>query len=221
MTERISRTAGLGGVLAFAAWLLQPLLVFALIGDEERLSWASLEATGWSAPYEVVTFVLVAVGLFLLVHGIDRQCRADERASPLATGGHLAGYASVLAWLSVAAGQGAPFTTASSDLEAMSAADQGAALAIYGVVQMSALLLAVLCGAGWLTMVGTHARARGVVGRPTAYAALAAALVAVAPFMVPFSAPWGTLAVFVMALWLGVHQLLASRGARATVPQPA
>lgn len=209
--NRTARYAGLGGLLAFTAWLLQPLLVLVLSGGEDRLTYASLEAIRWSAPYEVATFGLVALGLFLLVHGVREQCLAHGEPGPLAVAGHLLGYAGAFAWLVVAAGLAAPFTSASSDLETLPVADQTAALAIYGVVQMGTLVLAPLCLAGWAAMVGTHARRRGVVGRATAGVALLAGAAMLAPFAMPFAPPWGTLAIFVLALWLGVQQLGTAR----------
>lgn len=217
MTTHHARTAGIGGVLTFTVWLLQPLAVFWLLGDEELLTWASLERVRWIAPYETVTFSLIALGMFLLVHGIDRQLGGREDESAWSAAGRMAGYTSVLGWLLLVVTGSALFSSASSDLEAMAVADQTSALAIHGVVSMAALHLAVLGAAGWLVLVGTRARSRGVVGRPTATVALVAAALALAPFAVPFSPPWGTLVVLAMCLWLGVQQLRASR---RTIPTP-
>jgi len=213
-----ARTAGLGGLLAFTVWLLQPLAVFWLLGDEELLTWASLERVRWIAPYETATFLLVALGVFLLVHGIDRQLGDRDHDPAWVAAGRIAGYTSVLGWLLLVVVQTALFSSASSDLEAMAVADQTAALAIHGVVGMAGLHLAILCAAFWFVLVGTRARSRGVVGRPTAIASLAAAALALTPFAIPFSPPWGALGVVAMCLWLGVQQL---RAARRTIPSHA
>lgn len=60
------RCAALGGYLAVVAWFLQPLLVLALVGDEDRLTWESLEEVAWTAPYETVVFCLIGLGFLLL-----------------------------------------------------------------------------------------------------------------------------------------------------------
>ncbi|GAB4065746.1 hypothetical protein GCM10028777_16320 [Angustibacter speluncae] len=216
--ERVDRTphhrrvAGLAGVGAFAAWLLQPLIVFVLTGGEDRLDYAALEAMPWAGAYEVATFTLMGAGLLVLVLTVADLAAAGGRApGTLERVGHLLGLTGAFGWLLQAAFAHAPFTTGSSDLATMDLADQASALAIYGVVQIGALGLSTLGSGGWLLVLGARGVRHGVLGRPSAAFALVCGVLAIVPFAVPFGPPMGVLAVFLAALVLGTTFLVASR----------
>ena len=203
------RRAALGGYLAVVAWFLQPLLVFALVGDEDRLTWESLEEVAWTAPYETVVFCLIGLGFLLLVDGLDRASGRVGARIPV-----VLGWVGGLAWFVAAAFAVAPFTSAATDIEGLAVSDQTSVLALYGVVQMAVLVMAMLGHAAWLGWLAVAGSAQGLGVGMRAVLGVCAVTV-VAPLFVPFGAPWGALAVFVAALVLAVRCTWLARRARA------
>ena len=131
------------------------------------------------------------------------------------------GWVGGLAWFVAAAFAVAPFTSAATDIEGLAVSDQTSVLAMYGVVQMAVLVMAMLGHAAWLGWLAVAGSAQGLGVGMRAFLGVCAVTV-VAPLFVPFGAPWGVLAVFVAALVLAVRCTWLARRARANaVAEPA
>ncbi|HEY5820965.1 MAG TPA: hypothetical protein VIT20_03240 [Propionibacteriaceae bacterium] len=213
-TATLYRRAGLGGLVVFGGWLAQPILVFALLGDEELLTYDALRGAGWVGPFDLVAFCLIATGWLVLVDNVHAllDARQDGRR-PLGAVPRALGLAGGLAWLLLAAMTTAPFTTASSDLAELGRDDQVAALSAHGIGDLGVLIFSVLCLAAWMVLVAPEADRRGVLPRPVTVTVVLLAVVGVAPLLIPFSAPWGTVALVLAAAVLGVTGLVRSRSA--------
>lgn len=199
------RRAALGGCLAVVAWFLQPLLVFALVGDEDRLTWESLEEVAWTAPYETLVFCTIGLGFLLLVDGLDRAAGRSGPRIPV-----VLGWVGGLAWFVAAAFAVAPFTSAATDIEDLAVSDQTSVLAMYGVVQMAVLVLGMLGHAAWFGWLAAAGASQGL-GAGIRVVLGCCAVAVVAPLFVPFGAPWGALALFAAALVLGVRCAVVAR----------
>lgn len=209
------RRIGIGGLAVFAAWLAQPVLVFALLGDQELTTYDALSGAGWVGPYDLVVLGLIAAGWLLLVGSIHALLDTPGESRPLPGAVPQAlGLAGGIGWVLLAATTAAPFTTASSDLAALGREHQVAALTAHGIGDLGVAVFATLCLAGWLLLVAPTAARRGVLPRPVAVVLVLLSVAAVAPLLVPFSAPWGSVALMVAAAVLGVTGLVRARTAR-------
>jgi hypothetical protein len=94
-------------------------------------------------------------------------------------------------------------------------------LALYGVVQMAVLVMAMLGHATWLGWLAVAGSAQGLgVGMRVVLGVCAVTVVG--PLFVPFGAPWGVLAVFAAALVMAVRcTLVVRRARRSPVAAPA
>lgn len=215
-TKRLFRTAGLGGVGAFAAWLGQPILVLLLIGPQGDAGsdWSEIENSSYNGAIEVLIFSAIGVGLLFLVLGTWRIIgRRNPTTSVAAATGHAMGLVAAVSWFLVAAesfrmftsiGAGIPEVTDDSPLQA--SIIHGTGLDVTG-----ALLLFMVGYTGWVVMVATVGRRAGVVGRPLGMVLGVSALGWVPALVVPFSIPWPLFGFMVTMLILGIAFLVRSR----------
>lgn len=216
------RAAGIGGIVAFGCWLLQPILVFLIVGDRAGApSWQYFQDFPWNGVYEGLTFGGIGVGILVLVTAtgilIDREGDATTGSRLLTWFGMLAGSM----WLLTAGVTFVPFTSVGYFVRELipETADQNAVFQAL-VMGITGLLISyALLSVGWLVLFGIVARRRGVIGRPLAVLAMIAAAVACAGFFTPFAPPWAAISPLLYLLILGVALLV--KGCRGVTPRVA
>jgi hypothetical protein len=215
--QRLYLAGGLGGVLAALSWSIQPILVTILSGaeEDELPTLDDLMARPWAGPIEAVVFAGVGVGLLFLVMAV-RVLLIDRAglASVAARVTHVLGVFAGCTWILLAGWYLGPYTSVGESIAeaAADAAVQQAVLHIHSVGTIGIGVTALFGFAGWLLGVATVGRAYGVVGRPLAVAAVVAAAAAILPVLViPFSPPWGIVAVPAYAMIIGVAFLVRAR----------
>lgn len=216
--RRLHVIAGLGGVAAFGFWVLQPILVFVVVGDRAELfgTWEYFQMFPWNGLYEGLVFGGIGLGLLTMMVAVSRLLDARARdASVLRGVGEALGVVAAVSWLVVAGLGFAPYTSVGYYLREFvpGVAEQKATYEALGLVSTGVLLVFALCMIGWLVALGTVGRRAGVIGWPLAIAAFVAAGATAAAFFVPFAPPWSTICGLVYALVLGVALLVKSRKA--------
>lgn len=214
--RRLYLAGGLGGLLSALAWLVQPLLVFAVASAEEG-EYPTVEyllANPWYGPVEAAVFTGIGIGLLLLVIAVAMLIvgRADA-TSAMARLAHVMGVLAGCTWVLLAGWYLAPFTSVGEALAdaAPDVALQQAALQIHNIGATGLVLASGLAFAVWLLGIATVGRAHGVIGRPLTLVAFAAAIVLVLPMVMPFSPPWGVIGQQIFAFVAGVAFLLKAR----------
>ena len=218
-TAGLLRTAGLGALLGFAAWLLVPVRVFLMPteGDFDKnpeLFYKTAEQIAderWSGLYYLVAFGGIGIGLLVLVTALGRAAGAGGVVSDLGLRpGQLGGFAFVLAG-SVYVGFYA-FGDSSGEITDEESVQRlvhvgvevaSTGLLVAGAVGFAALLL-------WL---GTAGRTAGIAGVP----ALIAAVVFVLALIVPLALAGQPMAAIslqpLFCLVLGIAFLVKARKA--------
>jgi hypothetical protein len=217
--RRLHIVGGLGGVLAAVAWSVQPILVAIASSAEgdEQPTLDDLMARPWSGAIEAVVFAGVGVGLLFLVIAVGALLthRAGV-ASVAARVTHVLGVFAGCTWILLAGWYLGPYTSVGKFIAeaAPDEAVQRAVLHIHSVGIVGIVVAAVFGFAGWLLGVATVGRAHGIVGRPLAVVAVVAAAGAILPVLVvPFSPPFGVVAVPAYAMIIGIAFLLRARRA--------
>jgi ABC-type cobalt transport system substrate-binding protein len=213
---RLYRAAGLGGVIAVAAWIAQPIVVGILAATETGYpSIETLQSRPYSGAIEAVIFSTIAIGFLVLVTALGRLATAAGATGLMPRVGTILGTVAGLSFL-VAAGLslgqytsvGAGLAEVAPDTELQIALLDTIAVVMTGFVSVFAL-----AGAAWLVVVATSFRAAGVVGWPLAIVAFVAAALVVGSLALPFAPPWGSLGPLLFALVGGIGLLI--RSARA------
>jgi hypothetical protein len=211
--RRLYLAAGFGGVLAAASWAIQPLLVMQAGDDLPTLDY--LLTHPWHGAIEAAVFTGMGVGVLFLVLAIGEL--TERRLSVVSTWartGHALGVLAGCTWIMLAGWSAGPYTSVGRSLgEATGdSAIQGAVLHMHSVGVIGIILAASLGLAVWLVCLATVGRKAGVVGAPLAILAAAAAIPALQPFIMPFSAPWGAvLGMPAFTLLAGIAFLLKAR----------
>lgn len=215
-TRRLYRTAGLGGVGAFVAWLGQPVLVLLVIGPlgEAGADWSEIEASGYHGAVEVLIFSAIGVGLLFLVLATGRAiAQRSPGASVAATVGQALGLVAAAAWFLVAAESFRMFTSIGAAIPEVTGDSRLQASIIHGTgLDITAALLLFAIGyTGWAVMLATAGRRAGVVGRALGVVLALSVLGWVPVLVVPFSVPWPLVGFITTMLILGVSFLVRSR----------
>ena len=215
--RRLYRTAGLGGVGAFLAWLGQPILVLLVVGEQGAAGrdWSEIESSKYNGAVEVVLFSAIGVGTLFMVLATWRilEHRSPE-VSVAATVGHVMGLVAATSWFLVAAEAFRMFTSVGAAIPEVTGDSRLQASIIHGTALdiTGALLLVAVGLTGWVAMVATTGRRAGVVGKPLGIVVAALAALAWVPaLVVPFSVPWPLFGVLLSTLVLGVSFLRQSR----------
>lgn len=216
--RRTYLAGGIGGIMAFAFWVLQPILVSAMTGDAEDLygSHEYFLTFPWNGLYEAITFTGIGVGALVAVVATTRlvSARTPEPSTWLQVG-QVMGVIGSSAWLLVAGLSSAPWTSVGYYVNELvpDRPEQAAVYEAFSLVLTGCIVAFAIAMSGWLIAFGLGARRRGVVGWPLAVFALVCAAVTISPFFVPFSSPWGSIAPLLYLLVLGVALLVKSRKA--------
>jgi hypothetical protein len=218
--RRLYLVGGLGGVAEAVSWSVQPILVAIAsgAGGDELPTLEDLMARPWAGAIEAVVFAGVGVGLLFLVTAVGALLtRPEGLASVAARVAHILGVFAGCTWILLAGWYLGPYTSVGKSIgEAVpDEAVQQAVLHIHSVGIIGIVVAAVFGFAGWLLGVATVGRAQGIVGRPLAVVAVVAAAGAIVPVLVmPFSPPWGVVAVPAYAMIIGIALLLRARRAK-------
>ena len=129
--------------------------------------------------------------------------------------GQTLGVVAAASWFVVAGLAVAPYTSVGAGLHelAPTAAAQAPLYALFYLVMTAFLMMFGMAMIGWLIMVATTGRRHGVVGWPVSIAAVLAVGGVLLTFAMPFSAPWGPIAVLAFTLFAGVGLLMRSHTA--------
>lgn len=215
--RRLYRTAGLGGVGAFLAWLGQPILVLLVVGEQGAAGrdWSEIESSKYNGAVEVVLFSAIGVGTLFMVLATWRILgHRHPEVSVGAAAGHVMGLVAATSWFLVAAEAFRMFTSVGAAIPEVTGDSQLQASIIHGTALdiTGALLLVAVGLTGWVAMVATAGRRAGVVGKPLGIVVAALAALAWVPaLVVPFSVPWPLFGVLLSTLVLGVSFLRQSR----------
>lgn len=215
-SRRLRVSAGVGGIVAFVFWLLQPLLVFVFTGGDDSGSRYDLyQASPYLGAYEAVTFGGVAAGLLTFTTAVSLLYPPDSRAGlPWRVQTTLGATAGV-AWLAMAGIALSMFTSVGYWLfeEVPGEPEQAAVYSAMDLMTTASGLVYAFAMIGWLTILSTAGRRAGVIGWPTAILALLAAVAACAPLAAPFAPPFGMLAPLLFVLVFGIVLLATTRRA--------
>ncbi|MEV1129015.1 hypothetical protein [Agromyces sp. NPDC049794] len=215
--RRLYRAAGLGGILAFASWLGQPVVVAVLSAAEgdEVPTIELLRSRPYSGVIEAVIFLGMAVGLLAFVQASASLVRNRTGPEPSVWAGIGAafGWVGAASWILVATASLSPFTSIGLGV-AEALPDQAGQTA---VLEANALLITAFVIAGALGLAGhalflaTAGRRAGILGWPLAVTAFAAVAALALPFLMPFTPPWGLIGVLLFVLVAGIVFLFRSR----------
>lgn len=218
--KRLYLTAGWGGIGAFVAWLLQPLLVFIISpGREEREFpvWETIESYPYDGLFEVIVFAGIGVALLFLVLGTDALIRRSGGGQSVsARVGTALGVVAASVWFLVAGVTLAPYTSLGTGIPDLTGDETLQAIILdlpATFVIGGATLAFILPGAGWIVSVITAGRRAGIVGIPLTVAGAVTLLGPVLVLAIPFSPPWGAIGVLGYALILGIVFLFKARKA--------
>lgn len=217
--KRLYRAAGLGGVGAFAAWLLQPFFVLIVSPGRETPEypvWETIASHPYDGALQVVTFAGIGTGLLFLVLGTDALVRqAGGGQSAAYRVGATLGIVAGSAWFVVAGLVLVPYTSIGTGIPDLSSDEslQAIMLDLPALIVGGVLLGFVLAGAGWIVCVITAVRRAGVIGIPLAVVGGVSLIGPVLVLALPFSPPWGSIGVLGFALVLGIAFLFKSRKA--------
>lgn len=215
--RRLYRAAGWGGIGAFAAWLVQPVLVSIvspLAGD--YVTHEYITQYPFSGVIGASVFTAIGVGLLFFVTSVHRLMSGVGPVSTSARVGQTLGLASGLGWFVMAGLTLAPYTSVGYFLSE-GVPDVATQIAVYealALVQTGVIMLYGVGYVGWLVMLATAGRRAGVVGWPGAIVALVGALPMVVTHLLPFQPPWGIIGGLAATLVLGIVFLVKARRAR-------
>jgi len=213
--RRLFRVAGIGGIGAFVAWAVQPILVsiFSPLVPEGGPDFAYIESTPFNGVIEATVFTGIGVGLLFMVTAIGRLVVPSSTAARV---GHTMGVVGASAWFLAAGHALGPYTSVGWWL-GDAAPDQALQQALYqtlAIGMVSTLVIFAVGMSGWLILVGTAGRRARIVGWPLAIVAFAAAAITAGSFLLPFAPPWGSLASIAAGLVLGIAFLVKARRGR-------
>ncbi|MET0736510.1 MAG: hypothetical protein ABWY55_12820 [Microbacterium sp.] len=213
--RRLFRVAGFGGIGAFVAWAVQPIVVsvFSPLVPEGGPDFAYIESTPYNGVLEATVFAGVGVGLLFMVTAVGRLIHPSSTA---ARAGQTMGLVGASVWFLVAGGSLGQYTSVGWWLSD-AAPDPDLQQALYqtlGIVMTGTLVTFAVGMIGWLILLATAGRRARVVGWPLAIVAFAAAAVSAGTFLFPFAPPWGSIASIVAALVVGIAFLVKARRAR-------
>lgn len=209
---------GVGGIMAFVFWLLQPILVSVMSAGGDDL-WGTHEYVltyQWNGLYEAVTFSGVGVGVLAAVLATTQlvSARAPQASTWLRVG-QVLGIIAGATWMLVAGLSLAPFTSVGFSVDELvpNASEQAAVYETMGLVITAMPMTFALSMAGWLLAFAFGARRRGIIGWPLAVLAIICAAMSASPVFLPFAPPWGAIGPLLYLLVLGVALLVKSRKA--------
>jgi hypothetical protein len=209
---------GIGGIMAFSFWLLQPIIVSVMAagGDDLYGTHQYVLTYRWNGLYEAVAFSGVGVGVLASVLATSQlvSTRAPHASTWLRVG-QVLGIVGGAAWIVVAGLSLAPFTSVGFFLNELvpNAPEQAVVYEVMGLVITAMAMTFALAMVGWLLSFAFGARSRGIIGWPLAVLAIVCAAVSASPLFLPFSPPWGAIGPLLYLLVLGVALLVKGRKA--------
>ncbi|WP_426519574.1 hypothetical protein ACPPVQ_05865 [Diaminobutyricibacter sp. McL0618] len=215
--RRLYRTAGIGGIAVLLFWVLQPIIVFVIIGDRvSQPTWQYFHDYRFNGIYEAITFCGVGFGILTFVLALDRLVHLGSReVSVWWRLGTVCGLVAGTTWLLTAGITLVPFTSVGDGVNRVvpALADQNVVFEAWAVMVTGMLMAYALTSAAWLTIFGVIGRRRGVIGWPSACLAFAGAALTVLPVLIPFSPPIGGMTGLACLFVLGIVFFVKSRKA--------
>jgi len=211
-------SGGIGGIMAFAFWLLQPLFVSVMAagGGDLYGTHEYVLTYQWNGLYEAVAFSGVGVGVLAAVLATTQlvAARAPQVSTWLRVG-QVLGILGGAAWIVAAGLSLAPFISVGFFLNELvpNAPEQAAVYEVMGLVITAMVMTFALSMVGWLLSFAFGARSRGIIGWPLAVLAIVCAAVSASPLFLPFSPPSGAIGPLLYLLVLGVALLIKGRKA--------
>jgi hypothetical protein len=212
------RLAGVGGLLAFVTWLLQPIMMLFLIEYDEKNPAGSYHSAAewanatWEGPYGLVAFAGVGIGIMLLTVGLTR---AAELKGAGAVGTTVARYLGLLATTAyvLLGGFGVGWAVFGKNVADVTGNLEMQRLMSVVMDPISAGLLATagVGLAGFFLWLGTAGRRLGLIGVPLAVLGARYVVAFVAPVAVNSQPMIAATLQPLLCLVLGIGCLLKSR----------
>lgn len=214
---RLYRTAGIGGVSALLFWVLQPVIVFVIVGDKVgQPTWQYFHDYRFNGVYEAITFCGVGFGVLTCVLALDRLAHTAGRdVSVWSRLGTWCGLVAGTTWVLTAGITLVPYTSVGDAVNRIipAPADQNAVFESWAVMITGMLMAFALTNAAWLAVFGVIGRRRRIFGWPSACVMFAGAALTVLPVLIPFSPPIGGMSGLACLFVLGIVLLVKARRA--------
>ena len=214
--DRTYRIIGWGAVLAGLSYLVQPFvvaLVPAVFGTSEMVTDpAVLRGALWLAFIESGAFLGVAIGMGLLVIGID-ELLGSARSVMARTHG-LLGIAAALGWLLVASASAARYSSVIGRASSFGEEGRSVFFQAQAMDIMTGLFVVSLAAGIWWIGTAVRAYRAGILGRPLAGFAGAVGALVLLPSL--FGIPWGALLQIPLFILLGIAFLRRAHGLAST-----
>lgn len=217
--KKLYKTAGLGGLLAFVAWLGQPIQIFlgssSETEDDPGLFYKTAEQIAderWAGAAGLAVFGGIGLGLLMLVTALGHAAALRGQQGVFSTIGHRLGLLAATGYLF--AGTTAVGFHAFGDGVGDVTDDQGQQRILHVAVEaaQTGFLTAGAVGlAGWLLWLGTTGRKARLVGLPALVFAILFALAVVVPIALMSMPMGGTMLQPFYCLGLGIAFLVKSR----------
>ena len=212
------RIIGLAALLAGLSYLVQPFvvaLVPVVFGTTEMVTDpAVLRGALWLAFIETSAFLGVAVGMGLLVVGMDELL--DSPGSVLSRAHLFLGIAAALGWLVVASAAGARYSSVTGAATSFGQEGRSVFFQAQALDIVTGAFVASLASGIWWIGTALRSRRAGIFGRPLAVFAGLVGAFTLLPSL--FGLPWGLLFQIPLFIVLGIAFL---RRAGNVPPQPS
>jgi len=198
------RIIGWAALLAGVSYLVQPFVVAivpAVFGTSEMVTDpAVLRGAAWLAFIESGAFLGIAVGMGLLVIGIDELLGSSR--SVMGRAHFLVGVASALGWLLVASASAARYSSVIGTATEFGAEGRTVFFQAQAMDITTGVFVASIASGIWWIGTAVRSPRAGILGRPLAAFAGVAGAVAVLPSL--FGFPWGLLLQIPLFIVLGI-----------------
>jgi hypothetical protein len=212
------RIVGWAGILAGLSYLVQPFvvtLVPVVFGTNEMVTDpAVLQSRLWLAFIETGAFLGVAVGMGLLVIGMDELL--DSAGSVLNRAHLFLGIAAAFGWLIVASAAGARYSSVTGTASSFGEEGRSVFFQAQALDIVTGIFVASLASGIWWIGTALRSRKAGILGRPMAVFAGLVGAFTLLPNL--FGLPWGLLLQIPLFLVLGIAFL---RRAGNVAPRPS
>lgn len=202
--HRPYRIIGCAALLAGFSYLVRPIvvaLVPAIFGTNEMVTDpAVLRGALWLAAVESGAFLAVAIGMGLLVIGIDELF--DSARSVVGRAHFLVGVSAALGWLLVASASAARYSGVIDSATDFGAEGRSVFFQAQAMDTMIGIFAASFASGIWWIGTAVRSPSAGILGRPLA--AFAGLVGAVAVFPSLFALPWGLLLQIPLFIVIGL-----------------
>jgi len=215
-TRRLYRSAGIAALIAAAAYLFQPIVVFVVQPPIEGAGGypiaSDLFALRALVPAELAVFTAIGVATVVLALAVFRLHAARGAAPSLPSAvGVVLGVIAGFGWMGAAAGTLTAYGLYATNIAEITDDTVVQQAAIQAALLGNGMLsVPVLAMSGWFALLATSGRRAGIVGWPLAVLCFAATAIVGGPALI-LLLPFGALALIPVFAVLGIAFLVKSR----------